>query len=168
MHSISIFVLAFGLLAGVAMARPGRRPGSGHYQPENPENEVSQGNHGYKFSAYRLPTHIRLPHLLAGKLGEPKLTYIAKKILDGKYLVISPALIFKLKDDTDTETGTTAVPESSTDQPDVVETTTVGIDEETTTEAELKETEGSGEIPSFLRKRSLSINDNEQLLFLDE
>jgi hypothetical protein len=152
MRSTSIFLLAFGLLVAVAMARPGRRQSSGHY--EKPENGVSDGSNGNKWATYRLPSRVRLPHLLAGKLGHPYSTFTAKKILDGKYLIITPALIFKLKENTDIKT--TAAPESSTSEPDVAETTTASIDEDTTTVAVNEEStpnseidETSGEIPSF-------------------
>jgi hypothetical protein len=162
MHSTSIILLVLGLLASVAMARPGKRPWFGHHY-ESTENEMSQEQ---QWSTYRLPSHIRLPHLLVGKLGQPFPTYTGKKILDGKYLLISPALIFKLKE-VDTETSTTAVPESSTtDEPDSVETTTIAIDEDTTTDLSFEET--TTDIPSFFKKQIFSMNDNEKLSFFDD
>ena len=158
MHTTSILLLALAFLATAAMARPGgKRPGSGHHHG----NGGNEGTPGRRWLTYRLPTAIRLPHFLTGTLGQPLPTFTAKKILDGKYLLVSPALLFKLKDvDSGTETSTTPVPESSTtDQPDSVETTTAAVDEETTAEvieeestidAEMEET--STVVPTFLKK----------------
>jgi hypothetical protein len=205
MHSTPIFLLAFGLLATMAMARPGKRPWPHHGQRPDGSNKPSpgfHGQHGDKWSLYRLPRVIRLPRLLAGKVEEPRATFIAKKIFNGKYLIVSPALIFKFKN-TD-ETSTTVIPTSSTTEqpeietttidsgeelttpePDVEETTTEVIDEESTTpEPDVEETtteaveeestteqpdeeETTTPTPSF-KKRSFSINNNEQLLFLDD
>ena len=183
MHSTTIFLLALGLLATVTMARP--RPGHHH---GGSENEIS-GHHGYGWSAYRLPDYIRLPRHLTEKLGQPRATFTAKKILDGKYLLISPALIFKLKDDdNDTETSTTPRPtasttdessieETTTDESSIEDTTTSPIDEESTTTgpeeeesttAESEEEESTTPTPSFFKKRSFAINNSEQLLFLDD
>jgi hypothetical protein len=115
---------------------------------------------------------------MAGKLGQPLPTFTAKKILNGNYLIITPALIFKLKEvNNDPETSTDVVPEvSTTVQPDVDEKTTVAIDEETTTVAMSEEIEttdivfeeSTTVVPSFFNKRSFSLNDNEQFFFPDD
>ncbi len=71
-------------------------------------------------------------------------------IFNGKYLIVSPALIFKLKSvNNDTDANTTATPASSTTEQSIVDET-------------IRST------PSFFKNRSLSMNDNEQLLFLDD
>ena len=130
----------------MATARPSRRPGFGNHHHENTENEISSER---SWRAYRLPGHIRLPSFLAGKLGEPTPTFVSKKIMDGKYLLISPALIFKIKE-IDPEASTTAVPETSTD----------GVDEETTTDVDSGEVVSS--VPSF-ESRSFSFDDDEDV-----
>jgi len=158
MHTTPIFLLALGLLVTVAMARPGRRPSPGSHHGHN-ENEVSGGNQGNKWATYRLPNSIRLPNLLAGKLGKAFPTYTVKKVLDGKYLLVSPALLFKLKD-VDTGASTTAMPETSTSEPEVDETTTEPIDEESTT-SEPEVEEGPTE-PSFFLK-----NDHFQTIIMN-
>jgi hypothetical protein len=171
MHSTTIFLLTIGLLATIAMARPGKRPGSGHHGGNGGShghgNGGSHGN-GNKGSVFRVPNHIRLPLELAGKLERPRETFIAKKIFDGKYLVIAPALIFKLKDvNNDTDSSTTVVPETSTAVP--IESTTDEVSvEETTTTPESEEEETTTAAPSFFKKRSFSINDDEQILFLED
>jgi len=152
------------------MARPGRRPWPGHHHGHG-GNGGSQGQ-GNKWSVFRLPDHIRLPLQLAKKLEQPRPTFTAKKILDGKYVIISPALIFKLKAG-DTDGSTTAIPETSTanpttEEPEIEETTTDEPEIEETTTPESEEEETTTPTPSFFKKRSFSIDDNEQLLFLDD
>jgi hypothetical protein len=156
MHSTSIFLLVLALLVTVATARPW----PGHLDHGDKENEGSQED---RSSTFRVPSHIRLPGLMAVKLGQPLPTFTAKKILNGNYLIITPALIFKLKEvDNDPETSTDVVPEvSTTVQPDVDETTTVAIGEEIETTAIAFE-ENTTIVPSF------SFNGNEQFFFPDD
>ena len=171
MHSTTIFLLAVGLLATVAMARPGKRPSSGNHHGHG-GNGKPEGN-GNKWSVVRVPQYVRLPLQLAGQLEQPRATFTAKKILDGKYLVISPALIFKLKDNNAETTTTSPVTEdpeiedTTTDEPSAEETTTPTIDEDSTT-PESEEEESTIPTPSFFRKRSFEIDEDEQLLFLDD
>lgn len=145
MHSTSIIVLVLGIFTTMALARPGRRPWFGHHHHEKPDNELS-GQRPWR--TYRLPGHIRLPRLLAGKLEEPIPTFIPKKIMEGKYLLISPALIFKVKE-TDPEASTTVIPETST---------TDDVDEDTATDAESEEI--ASNVPPF-ESRSFSFDDDD-------
>jgi hypothetical protein len=169
MHSTTIFLLAVGLLATVAMARPGKRPGQGHHHGHG-GNGKPHGN-GNKWSVVELPQYIRLPRQLAEKLEQPRATFTAKKILDGKYLIISPALIFKLKDsnnDTITTTEGPEIEDTTTDEPSAEETTTPTIDEDSTTPESEEEEESTTPTPSFFKKRSFEIDDDEQFLFPDD
>ncbi|CAF0826394.1 unnamed protein product [Adineta ricciae] len=172
MYSTTVLLLTLGLFATMAVARPGRRPWSGdhNHHHEDSDNEMT-GEHGaHKWSTFRVPSSIRIPRVLAEKLGRPWVTFTSKKIFDGKYLLISPALMFRLKDshnETDPDRSTT--PSSSTTEESIVdETTPSTIDEESTT----AKPEDSGEEetmtarPRFFRKR-LFEDEDEQLLFLD-
>lgn len=155
MHSTTIFLLAIGLLATIAMARPNKRPRPGHHN-EDTSNEITEG---HKSTKYRLPKYIRIPGFMAEKLGHPRPTFTAKKIFNGKYLIISPALIFKYKNaENDTETTTTQNPLSTTTEQIIIDETTIDSGEETTTTS----------APSFFKKRSFSMDDDEGLLFSDD
>ncbi|CAF0809127.1 unnamed protein product [Rotaria sordida] len=173
MHSTSISLLAFGLLVTVAMARPW----SGHSHGHTGDG-TSQGSNGHRWVKFHSPRHIFLPRHLAEKLERPWPAFTARKIANGKYMLIGPALIFKVKATDDI--STTSVPEiSTTEQPEVEETTTESIveestpePEETTSEPEPEETTPEPEpeettqgVPSFFKKGSYSINNDEQLYF---
>ncbi|UJR27404.1 hypothetical protein I4U23_008694 [Adineta vaga] len=154
MYSTTIFLLACDLLVTMVMARPW----SGHHHGDS-DNEMSEESHGHKWATYHLPKDIRIPHLLAQKLGRPWPTFTTKKIFDGKYLLISPALMFRLKDmDNDTDITTTNIPASSTPRPTRSATGSGEEVEETTTI-----------IPGSFKKRFFQNDDdddNEQLFFL--
>ena len=152
MHSTTIGLVVLSVFATMAMARPGRRPWSGHHQYESTENEIPDGR------AYRVPDYIRLPGFLDGKLGEPISTFTKQKIMNGKYLLLSPALMFKIKG-IDTESSTTVVPEVSTTVAGEEESTTVAVDEDTTVDSESEE--ATTAVPSFLESRSFSFDDDD-------
>ncbi|CAF0893782.1 unnamed protein product [Adineta steineri] len=159
MYSTTIFLLAFGLLATAIMARP-------EHHHENTDNEISDEPDENKWSTYRLPNNIRVPHVLSAKLGRPHPTFTVKKIFNGKYVLISPALIFKVKE-TDTETSTTTE-QTNIDQES---TTSATIDETSSpTEGEEEEEEESTTaMPPFFKRRSLANNNKkEKLFFFDE
>ncbi|CAF2346907.1 unnamed protein product [Rotaria sp. Silwood2] len=162
MHSTSIFLLTFGLLITFTMAWPWS--GQSH---QNTENEVSQESNGHKWVKYRSPKYIRIPGRLAQKLGRPWPAFTAKKIFHGKYILISPALLFRIKNTDNTGTSTTSISGSSTtEQPEVQETTTESIGQGSTPEPEPEET--TSESQFLPKKGSYSINNNEQLYFFDE
>ncbi|CAF0825185.1 unnamed protein product [Rotaria sp. Silwood1] len=162
MHSTAIFLFAFGLLITITMAWPWSGNSHGHTGGEG-----SHGSHGHKWVKYRSPKHIRLPGHLAAKLGHPWPAFTAKKVFHGKYMLISPALLFKIKQTDNTGSSTTNVPEiSTTQQPEIEETTAEPIVEESTAGPEPEETTAT--LESFFKQQSYAINNDEQLYFFDE
>ena len=165
MYSTTVLLLTLGFFATMAVARPGRRPWSGdhnHHQHEDFDNEMLGGHDAHKWSTFRVPNSIRIPRVFAEKLGRPWVTFTSKKIFDGKYLLISPALMFRLKNahnETDSDRSTT--PSSSTTAESIVDETTPSTIDEESDEEETITTH-----PRFFKKQ-LFEDEDEQLLFLD-
>lgn len=160
MRSTPIYLLAFGLLIIIVTARP-------WYGQSHESSPWSQNHHGQKLVSYRVPNTIRLPAFLAAKLSRGWPTFNARKVLHDKYLLISPALLFRIKNtDNDTDTSTTVTTEKSTvnptisdiDESSTIETTSV------TTESNVDDSSTTEEPVSF-KKVFFSSDNDEPALF---